>query len=249
MSLPGLTIAAYQGPAIYGDTERSLENISETIRWAENAGADLICFPECFLQGYFPDEDQARSHSFDLSSEEFQKILERLQSHEPTLILGVIEQEEAKLYNTAVVIDRGKLIGKYRKQHLKGKESFFVAGNESPVFAKRGIKYGINICNDANYPASAKELADQGSQVIFYLLNNSLPHDVARRCRTLHFKNLIERAQDTGCWIVSSDVTEESATTTGYGYTAIVNPDGKVLEQVAELSHGRIMRYLPIFKA
>ena len=50
------------------------------------------------------------------------------------IVLGLIEVEKGRLFNTAIVVDRGVLIGRYRKVHLLGSEHIFDAGSESRVF-------------------------------------------------------------------------------------------------------------------
>lgn len=44
------------------------------------------------------------------------------------IIMGLIEEDRGCIYNTAVVICKGEITGKYRKQHLN--ESGFAAGWE-----------------------------------------------------------------------------------------------------------------------
>jgi predicted amidohydrolase len=38
------------------------------------------------------------------------------------MVIGLIEVEEGRLFNTAIVVDHGALIGRYRKMHLLGGE-------------------------------------------------------------------------------------------------------------------------------
>jgi 5-aminopentanamidase len=141
-----------------------------------------------------------------------------------------------------VVVERGRVLGIYRKQHLV--ESAFSPGRESPVFVRDGVKYGVNICNDANFPEAAIALAARGAEAIFYPLNNNLPHATSRKWRSRHVEILSARAQECSVWVISADVVERSTTTTGYGCTAIVDPDGRVVERCPELATGRIQTVL-----
>ena len=150
----------------------------------------------------------------------------------------MIEEDDGKYFNTAIVIQNGRLLGKYRKVHLF--EPNFQPGTEYPVFTVDGVTFGINICYDARFPEGAAELKRQGAQVIFYPLNNRLPTQKADNYRQKHVPNLVARAQETGCWIVSADVYDQEETMTGYGCTAIVNPNGEVVGRVPELSSGMV---------
>ncbi len=167
-----------------GDLSKSLEEIKRALAWAEDERIDVLCLPECFLTGYFRKPAPATRNSIDLDSARFDTILDELAGFDSTLILGLIERSDAGLFNSAAVVERGKLVGRYRKQHLV--ESAFEAGNDAPVFERNGIRFGVNICFDANFPEAARDLAERGAALIFYPLNNSLPWRVARRWRRRH---------------------------------------------------------------
>ncbi len=135
-------------------------------------------------------------------------ILDQLADFKAAAILGLIEEDDGGYFNTAVVIQRGNLLGKYRKVHLF--EENFKSGEEYPVFTAAGITFGINICYDARFTEGAAELAAQGARDIFYPLNNRLPTEKAMKYRDKHTPNLIDRAKEAGCWVISSDVVHES---------------------------------------
>jgi predicted amidohydrolase len=135
-----------------------------------------------------------------------------------------------------LVIENGHVVGRYAKRHPN--EPGVVAGTASPVFARGGVRYGINICNDANYPEVAGELAARGAAVICYPLNNMLSPDTAEHWRKRSVENLRSRARQTGCWIVSADVTGSHGALLSHGCTMIVRPDGTIAARVAEGAEG-----------
>lgn len=241
-----ITLAAYQGRALYQDMPRNLQVIQQTLLWAEQAGVDILCFPECFLQGYILDPTTARAVALAIDSTELAHIALSLMSSRVTIILGLIEQAEPYLYNSAVVIEQGQIIGTYRKRYIHNKEMHFTPGESSPIFVKNGIRYGINICYDSRFPESAELLVKQGAQIIFCPLNNSLPHPKADEWRDKHIQYLIAKARQSHCWIVSADVVEESATHKGYGCTALLNPQGEIIEYVAHLEVNQFARTIVI---
>jgi hypothetical protein len=83
---------------------------------AEDERIDVLCLPECFLTGYYRKPARAAGNSIDLDSARFDAILAELAGFELTLILGLIERTETGLFNSAVIIERGELVGRYRKQ-------------------------------------------------------------------------------------------------------------------------------------
>lgn len=229
---------------ILGDVDASLTEVKRALSWAQGEALDIICLPECFLTGYCRTPEEASAHSIDLGSALFSRLLSELRQFDPVVILGLMERCGSELFNSAVIVGRGRVLGLYRKQHLI--ESAFLPGRESPVFEKNGVRYGVNICSDANFPEAAAALAAGGAEAIFYPLNNSLPRATARKWRSRHIEILSARARECSAWVISSDVVERSATTTGYGCTAIVGPDGRVMERCPELTTGRIRAALAL---
>lgn len=231
-------IATAQLQDIQGNTPSALKVITEKMQEADKQHVDILCFPECFLQGYTLDERETEERAIDLKLPTFEDILKELEQYNVTIILGLIEKDGDGLYNTAAVIRQGKLLGKYRKVHLF--EPNFWPGEVYPVFSVDGLTLGINICYDARFTEGAAELSAQGAKVIFYPLNNRLPKEKAINYRDKHVPNLIDRAKESGCWVVSSDVVAQDETHTGYGCTAIVDTQGKVVSQIEELEVGML---------
>jgi predicted amidohydrolase len=127
-------IAAAQTVEFREDIEAALNCVADFAARAESEGASLLCFPEGFLQGYLTDERPARRNALDLTSPAFEAVLNKLPKTKLMIVMGLIEVEEARLFNTAVVVDRGVLVGRYRKAHLLSGEHIFDAGSHSHVF-------------------------------------------------------------------------------------------------------------------
>ena len=233
-----LKIGAAQLEDTQDNIPAALVVIKDSMQKADEQNIDVLCFPECFLQGYTLDLQETKERALNLESPQFQEILDQFSSYKVAAILGLIEEDGGDYFNTAVVIKEGELLGKYRKVHLF--EENFKSGEEYPVFTVSGITFGINICYDARFTEGAAELAAQGAKVIFYPLNNRLPTEKAAKYRDKHTPNLIDRAKEAGCWVVSSDVIHQSDDYIGYGCTAIVSPEGEIVSKVRELKHGLV---------
>jgi len=235
---PTISVGSCQMVPILGDMDASLTEVKRALSWAQEEALDIVCLPECYLTGYCRTDEEAGAHSIELGSTLFSRLMSELRQFDPVVILGLMERCGSELFNSAVIVERGRVLGVYRKQHLI--ESAFSPGRESPVFEKNGVRYGVNICYDANFPEAATALAARGAEAIFYPLYNSLPHATARKWRSRHVEILSARARECSAWVISADVVECSPTTTGYGCTAIIGPDGRVVERCPELTPGRI---------
>lgn len=238
-------IAAAQTVEFREDAAAALDCAVEAAERARAQGAALLCFPEGFLQGYLTEEGPARRHALDLGSPGFSAILDRFPKSGPMVVMGLIEQDGGRLFNTAVVILGGRLAGRYRKAHLLPGEALFEAGTESPVFEVEGLRFGVNICFDSNFPEAARKVADGGGSLIVCPANNMLPRPAAEAWKDRHNPVRGERCRETGLWLISADVTGERDGRIGWGPTAVLNPAGEVAAQLPLGGPGLLVFDLP----
>jgi predicted amidohydrolase len=238
-------IAAARTAEFREDIEAALRCVMDVAARAETAGAALLCFPEGFLQGYLTEEAPARRNALDLASPAFEAVRNRLPKSGPMIVMGLIEVEQGRLFNTAIVVDRGALIGRYRKLHLLGGEHIFDAGSENKVFEVEGLRFGINICNDTNFPAAARKLADLGAALIVCPANNMHLRKTAEALKDAHNSVRGERCRETGLWLVSADVTGERDGRISWGPTAVLNPAGEVVAQLPLEKTGLLLFDIP----
>lgn len=178
--------AAQMGPSsfINGKVDKK-ENVSRILALLEKGiieNVKIICFPELSLTDYFAIRtDRNFEGYFDQIPNELTKDFFILTQKYPiSVILPYAEFDGVAYYNTAGVIHQGKLIGKYRKIHLPGafaepedklgnfEKQYFTPGNLGyPVFDLQGVKVGVQICYDRNFPEGYRALALKGAQLIF----------------------------------------------------------------------------------
>ena len=226
-----MRIAACQLLHIEKDVNHTLSLLESYTSDAERQGVSLICFPECFLQGYLLTASRA-----------FEILLQRLERLKPTIVFGVIERDEGKIYNSAIAIKRGVVLARYRKVHLLNSEkSIFQTGSDCSVFDVQGVKVGINICSDLNHAQSVQRVAQTGSSLLVCPCNNMLPRDAAERWKFRHNEIRSERAKEANIWLMSSDVTGETDDKISYGSTAIINPFGQIVDSVPLMKKGMVV--------
>ena len=239
-------IGACQTPEILGDVDAAVRCIRGFCDQAEPEGADLLLFPECFLQGYLITEAHVRRHALDLGSARFRSVAARLADVTPVLVVGVIERSGSRLYNSAVVLEHGQVAGIYRKTHLVPGEMIFAKGDEYPVFEVRGLRYGINICYDTQFASAAARIAGQRARVLLVPAQNMMKRNAAEPWKHRHNQMRAERVRETGMWLVSADVTGERGDThVGYGPTSVMNPSADVVAQVPLMETGMVIAQIP----
>lgn len=225
-------IAAAQTLEYRENIEAALTCALDMIRQAEAEGARLLCFPEGFLQGYLTEPEAARRAAIGLASPTFKAVTNRLAAAGLMIVMGMIESEGEDLFNTAVVIQKGDVIGRYRKAHLLKGERFFQPGTETPVFTVDGLRFGINICYDTGFPEAAHKVALAGASLLVCCANNMMPRANAEKFRHVHNAARGERCRETGLWLISADVTGEREGRISWGPTAVLNPAGHVVVQL-----------------
>ena len=240
-------VATYQGPLIENSLQVALDKVEETLCKAQDQAVDLLCMPECFLQGYFEKEDEAWNSALDLQQEPFLGILERFKPYKTTLILGLNEKRQDRLYNSAVVIEEGRLVGKYSKAHLE--LDYYSQGMEFPLFERRGIKYGIIICLDSTYLEPARILALKGAQILFCPMCNrtNLAYYRENHPKLMRQKShFIARAFENHVWLVTSDcIWPDDGTRVCAGYSAIYNPEGEEVVKADFFSETLLVTKIP----
>jgi predicted amidohydrolase len=237
--MDSLRVAAFQRQPIFDDVTKIVQRLSEDLTWCDDQGVQLAVFPECYLQGYAVDRPTIARRALTLNDAQFAAILLTLAPFRTAFVLGIVEQRGTAFYNTAAIVQGGILLGAYAKCHPD--EPGFDAGNEFPVFSTAGWQFGVNICNDANFADPALRISRQGARLLCYPLNNMLPPATAEKWRNKSVANLQDRAIETGCWVVSSDVVGTHNELVSYGCTCIVAPDGRVVRRAAEGSEGSIV--------
>jgi predicted amidohydrolase len=100
------------------------------------------------------------------STEYFAKLAKKYNLY---IVPGLLERAGRLVYNVAVLIGPdGKVVGKYRKVCLpRGEiEGGVAPGSAYPVFVTRFGKVGMMVCYDGFFPEVARELSNNGAEVI-----------------------------------------------------------------------------------
>jgi len=238
-------IGHFQCVCRQGDFEANLKKVIEGLELATDANLDIVSFPESFLMGYFPREEDARANAFTVDSPQMQRVLKETARFECLFMVGFNELRDGRLFNTVAVIERGKLLGRYSK--AMPIHRYFTPGREFPVFEKNGLKFGIVICADGGYIEPTRILALKGARLIF------APHFNFVSGPVKHYQMVrndhVARAVENGVYFLRGNNvvpgnTLEGSDYQGYGYgdSYLLNPNGMVVA-AAGLYHEYLMIY------
>ena len=151
-----MKVGFVQFSPVLGDRAATLRKVDRMCE--EFRPADLVVLPELCNSGYnFASAEQARSTAEDARDGPFTQYLASLSKrHRQYIVAGIneLDNQDGRLYNTAVLVGPDGHIGKYRKLHLfMNEKDYFQPGNQGlPVFDLGVCKVGMLICFDWIFP-------------------------------------------------------------------------------------------------
>jgi predicted amidohydrolase len=169
-----ITVALAQLNSVLGDSQANLDRSVEYIERAAAAGADLILFPELYLQGYRADE------KFALTAEPIPGpatsfLIDQAQKHNLHIIMGMARLEEHfpfLVYNSLCFVGPDGLVGDgyYDKIHLGTfhpyiEGVYFAPGRKTPIFDTPFGPVSVQICYDSSFPELTRTYALSGSLI------------------------------------------------------------------------------------
>jgi 5-aminopentanamidase len=171
MSDAGMRVAIYQGPAEPGSVARNLGLLKVKAAEAACRGARLLICPEMFLSGYNIGVEEAARLAEPADGPALMQVAALAQESGIALLLGYPERgADGAIYNAAGLVGRdGRHLANYRKCHLFGDldRGMFRAGEGPPAVVELdGIRIGLLICYDVEFPEAVRLLALAGADLV-----------------------------------------------------------------------------------
>jgi len=130
-------------------------------------------------------------------------------------------------FNAALVIDGdGRVAGAYRKTHLFEREhEAYSRGDAYPVFelGHPGLRVGVSICADVEYPEVGRVLAIGGAQLL------AVPSADMEPYRAQQAANLASRAIENNLYVALANTVDRRRGVTFFGGSGIAGPDGSLV--------------------
>jgi NAD+ synthetase len=163
-----LALAQFDFPV--GDLSGNAQRIFELIERArDEAGADLVLFPELALSGYPPEDLLLRPAFLAECQQRLQDIAANV--HGIVAVVGWPEAAGPVVFNAASVLRDGAVEATYRKRELPNyavfdERRYFAADTDSCVFEVAGVQVGLLICEDLWFPEPTAAAAQLGAQLL-----------------------------------------------------------------------------------
>ncbi len=164
-----------------GDLDGNVAKILEAYDRAEDAGCDIVAFPELCVTGY-PPEDLVLKPRFVADNE---AALARLAARTGrcAAVFGYVE-EDFDLFDAAAVCAGGRILGTYRKRLLPNyavfdEARYFMPGDETDpleLYVIGGVNVGICICEDVWSPDGPLAAQADGGAELSVNINASPYH-------------------------------------------------------------------------
>ena len=155
------------------------QNLTRLERSLRKNRCDVLVLPELASCGYLAENRAALlARAEPVPGGPFTGAMQALsEQYGCTLVFGLAEAENGRVYNTAAVVSKGKYIGKYRKIHLSDYEkTLFDRGCAPGVFSVDGVTLGVQICFDLWFPELTRQQIRLGAQLLCAPANFGGPH-------------------------------------------------------------------------
>ncbi|MCX6127390.1 MAG: carbon-nitrogen hydrolase family protein [Proteobacteria bacterium] len=214
--------------------DESVRLVEHAIIDASTKGAQIICFPECYVPGY-----RGLGHVIPPPDREF---LERAWSvigqaaakANIAVVLGTERLVDEALIATALVINSdGSVAGFQDKVQIDPSEDdTYTPGSGRRIFQVGPLTFGVAICHEGwRYPETVRWAAQHGAQLVFHPhlheaeIGSYRPSTFADPANTFHEKAALCRAAENTCYFATVNYASDGSPTT----SAVVRPDGTLL--------------------
>ncbi len=239
-------IAMVQMNPIVGDVDGNVRAIGQWVKQARRAGADMVVFPELAITGYPPEDLVLRSSFLRDTNHALQWLT--TQCRDLTVVVGYLQEGKRMrprdagafvvpsglrhVFNAAAVIHDRQVAATCQKTCLPNygvfdESRYFSPGRKALVCQVRGVRFGVNICEDIWYAGgpTRDQVAVGGAQLILNI--NASPYHVGK-VRTRE-RMLAERARQNNVVVSYTNMVGGQDEVVFDGNSLIVDRTGTVV--------------------
>jgi predicted amidohydrolase len=217
-----MRLSIFQGPAALVPI---LDALDRAAAEAASTGSTFLILPELFLTGYNIGADALRALAEPPDGPSATAIAAIARRHRIALLYGYPERGPGgHLYNSALLVTHdGRIAANYRKSHLFGamEIAVFTPGEAPLILAEiDGLKLGILICYDVEFPELVRTLAVQGADLVAVPTAQMHPYEFVPQVL------IRARAYENSLFLAYANRCGTEADLIYTGESCIVGPDG-----------------------
>ena len=253
-------VAAATPVATAGDPVANARSILALAEDGDRRGADLIVYPELCLSSYAIDDLHLQDALLNQVEAELAKLIAASATLKPVLLVGAALRRNGRLYNCAIAIHRGRVLGVVPKSYLPNYREYYekrwfapgvglsglsiiVAGEEVPfgpdlIFAARDLPdfvFHIEICEDYWAPIPPSSYGAMAGALI--LANLSASNIVVGKERERDLYGASQSARATAAYVYSASGPGESTTDLAWDGQAMIHELGYRLAASGRFDH------------
>lgn len=238
--------------ATAGDPDANAEATIALARQGDAEAADLLVFPELNLSSYAIDDLHLQDALCDAAEAALARVVEASTDLRPVLLVGVALRRNGRLYNCAVAVSRGRILGVVPKSFLPNYREYYekrwfaegvgltrleieVAGQRAPfgtdlIFAAEDLPdfvFHAEICEDFWAPTPPSTAGALAGALI--LCNLSASNIVVGKARDREMLCAAQSARAVGAYVYSAAGPGESTTDLSWDGQGLVYELGEQL--------------------
>ena len=261
-------VAAATPRGSVGDVSANAQEIRTLARQATEGAADLVLFPELCLSSYAIDDLHLQEALLDRVEREAAMLIEASAGW-PVLLIGAPLRRGGRLYNCALVIAGGRLLGVVPKSYLPNYREYYekrwfasgaglsgleidVGGHVAPfgtdlLFAAKGYSdfiFHVEICEDFWAPLPPSTMGALAGALI--LCNLSASNITIGKARDRHLLSVSQSLRCQAAYAYSAAGSGESTTDLAWDGQAMVHELGELLAESQRFGDGAELLYADV---
>jgi NAD+ synthase len=228
-----LRIALAQMNQRVGDLEGNAAAMLEMRRKAKDA--DLLLCPELQIVGYPPEDLVLKPEFVRRVHECTDQLVAATIEPGPAMLIGTITHEGGQNFNTMLLADGGRVVGRTFKHELPNYGTFdekriFTPGPLPDPIEWRGIKLGVPVCEDMWLEPVCAHLAERGAEL--FLVPHGSPYELDKN----QTRERLARARttSTGLPLVFLNRVGGQDELAFDGSSFVMHPDGEMIVQMPD---------------
>ncbi len=235
-----LRVSLAQVNPTVGDISGNIELLKSSVDEALALGSDIVVFPELAISGYPPEDLLLRPDFVEENMRALRELTDFTAGKDILVVVGFVDKTD-DIHNAAATIHNGRLVDVYHKVFLPNygvfdDKRYFMPGERFPVYIFRGVRIGVNICEDIWHPDGPLYYQSLLGDAELILNINASPYHMEkwRQRETM----LSTRASDNGVFVAYLNSVGGQDELVFDGGSVVFGPGGELLARAPMFKEG-----------